>query len=190
MSNETKSELLVLLKQKSVFHGDFTLASGAKSNFYIDCRLTTLDARGAWLVGQVFHSLIRQKEKELGVTIRAVGGLTMGADPIALAVAMVSHWAKDPAPLQAFVVRKQPKGHGQTKQVEGNFQAGDTVVVIDDVITTGESTIKAITAVREAGGTVAFAAVLVDRQGTGRANIEAAGVAVVSAFTKDELLAR
>ena len=112
----------------------------------------------------------------------------MGADPIGLAVGMFSFWVKEAAPLQVFSVRKAPKGHGQTKLIEGNFRKGDTVVVLDDVVTSGESTIAAINAVVKEGGTVAFVAVLVDRQEGGREKIETLGHAVVSLFKRDELL--
>ncbi len=112
----------------------------------------------------------------------------MGADPIGLAVGMFSYWVKDGSPLQVFSVRKSPKGHGQTKLIEGNFRKGDTVVVLDDVVTSGESTTAAINAVVKEGGTVAFVAVLVDRQEGGRERIEALGYRVVSLFVRDELL--
>ena len=183
-----RAELLALLRERSVFTGDFTLASGAKSTYYIDCRLTTLHARGAWLVGHVMRHLITQEISARKASVSAVGGLTMGADPIALAVSLSSYMANPADSLSSFVVRKAPKAHGQTKLIEGNFKAGDSVVVIDDVITTGESTIKAIEAVQQAGGKVAFAAILVDREQGGRQNIEAKGCKVVSAFTKSDLL--
>jgi len=186
--DEAKAALLNLLQKKSVFHGDFTLSSGAKSNYYIDCRLTTFDPEGAWLVGQLMHSLIRNEQTARKVNVVAVGGLTMGADPVALAVGMYSQWAKDASPLQVFSVRKSPKAHGQTKLIEGNFKKGDTVVVIEDVITRGESTIAAINAIEKEGGTVAFVAVLVDRQEGGREKIEAMGHPVFALFTKGELL--
>src|SRR2546425_6730131 len=112
-NDRARAELLELLKQKSVFHGDFALASGAKSNFYFDCRLTTMDPKGAWLVGQLMHSLIRKEETARRLRVDAIGGLTMGADPLALAVAMFSFSAKDATPLRAFSVRKTPKAHGQ-----------------------------------------------------------------------------
>ena len=187
--SKVKDELLSFLKAKSIFLGDFVLSSGAKSNYYIDCRLTTLDPQGAWLVGQVMHSLILQEALSRGVRVDAVGGLTMGADPIALAVGMHSFLAKDTPPWQTFVVRKAPKSHGQTKLIEGNFKPGNSVVVIDDVVTRGDSTIKAIEAVEKEGGKVAFVAVLVDRQEGGRKKIEDLGHRVVSAFVRDELIA-
>lgn len=179
-----KAELLELLKKKSVFHGDFTLASGAKSRFYVDCKLTTFDPRGAWLVGRLMHSLIRREEAVRGLKIDGLGGLTMGSDPIALAVSMVSYSSKDARPLQAFAVRKSPKSHGQTKLIEGNFAKGDTVVVLDDVVTRGESTITAIDAVLKEGGKIPFVAVLIDRQEGGRDKIEARGFPVVSLFNR------
>jgi len=183
-----RSDLLGLLQTKSVFHGNFTLTSGAKSNYYVDCKLTALDPAGAWLIGQAMRSLIRKEEAVSGVKVDAVGGLTMGADPIALATGMYSRFAGDLAPLQVFSVRKTPKAHGQTKLSEGNFRKGDAVAVIDDVITRGESTIAAINAVEKEGGRVAFVAVLVDRQEGGREKIEAMGHRVVALFTKGELL--
>jgi orotate phosphoribosyltransferase len=185
---EAKSKLLSLLREKSVAYGDFTLASGAKSTYYIDCRLTTLDPEGAWLVGQVMHGLIRDEAAARGIRIDAVGGLTMGADPVALSVAMYSFYSKDPQPLGSFVVRKAPKTHGQTKLIEGNFKAGAAVVVLDDVVTRGDSTLSAIKAVVDEGGNVAFVAVLVDRQQGGREKIESLGYRVLSAFQRDDLL--
>jgi orotate phosphoribosyltransferase len=183
-----RAELLGVLRTKSVFHGDFTLSSGAKSKYYVDCRLTTLDARGAWLIGQLMHALVRKEEKSRNLRIDAVGGLTLGADPVALATGMISSWAGDPEPLRIFCVRKAPKAHGQTKLIEGNFKAGDTVVVVDDVVTSGNSTITAIDAVLKEGGRVAFAAVLVDRQEGGREKIEAMGYPLLSLFQRDELM--
>ena len=162
--DQARTELSDLLRTKSVFHGDFTLSSGARSNYYLDCRLTTLDPKGAWLVGQTMHTLIRKEQAARNARLDAVGGLTMGADPIGLAVGMFSYWVKETAPLHVFSVRKAPKGHGQTKLIEGNFRK-----------------------VKE-GGTVAFVAVLVDRQEGGREKIETLGHAVVSLFKRDELL--
>jgi orotate phosphoribosyltransferase len=187
-NDQARTALLALLQRKSVFHGDFTLSSGAKSSYYIDCRLTTFDPEGAWLVGQLMHSLIRKEQAARKAKVDAVGGLTMGADPVALAVGIHSHWAKDASPLQVFAVRKTPKAHGQTKLIEGNFKPGDSVVVIDDVVTRGDSTIAAINAIEKEGGKVAFVAVLVDREEGGRQKIEAMGHPVVALFTKGELL--
>jgi len=187
-NSDARSRLRALLQAKSVFRGDFVLASGARSAYYIDCRLTTLDPEGAWLVGEVMHSIIRAEATALGLQINSVGGLTMGADPIALAVGMYSFSANDTPPLRPFVVRKSPKAHGQAKLIEGNFKAGDLVVVLDDVVTRGESSISAINAVVQEGGRVGFVAVLVDRQEGGRQKIESMGYRVVSAFQRHELV--
>ena len=187
---QARTELMDLLRTKSIFHGDFTLASGAKSNFYFDCRLTTLDPKGAWLIGQLMHSLIRREEASRKLKIDAVGGLTMGADPVALAVTMFSSWAKEGAPLQTFSVRKNPKAHGQTRLIEGNFKKGDTVVVVEDVVTRGDSTIAAINAVVNEGGRVAWVIVLVDRNEGGKAKIEALGYPVFALFERDELIGK
>lgn len=186
--SDPRHELLELVREKSFSTGDFTLASGKKSSYYIDCRLTTLDARGACLIGKVLLAQINAEAAERRVPIDAIGGMTMGADPISVAVSMSSHLAGQQPELQAFVVRKEPKGHGQGKQVEGNFNEGDVVVAIEDVITTGGSTLKAIAAIEREGGKVAFVAVLVDRQEGGREVIEEAGYPVISVFTRDELL--
>jgi orotate phosphoribosyltransferase len=185
---EARGALLRLLKARSVFRGDFTLSSGAKSTYYIDCKLTTLDPEGALLTGQLMHALIQGEQVARNLHLDAVGGLTMGSDPIALAVGMHARRSKDALPLQVFSVRKSPKAYGQTKLVEGNFKKGDSVVVIDDVVTRGESTITAINAVEKEGGKVAFVAVLVDRQEGGRAKIEALGHRVVALFNIGELL--
>jgi orotate phosphoribosyltransferase len=187
-NQKAKSELLSLLQTKSVVHGDFVLSSGVKSKYYVDCKLTTLDPEGGWLVGQVMHSLIQDEALARHVKIDSVGGLTMGADPIAFAVGMYSFSAKDAPLLRPFIVRKTPKSHGRAKLIEGNFKSGDVVVVLDDVVTRGDSTISAINAVVKEGGKVAFVAVLVDRQEGGRQKIEKMGYRVISAFERDELL--
>jgi len=187
-NQQAREQLLALLREKSVSYGDFLLSSGARSKYYIDCRLTTLDSRGAWLVGQVMHELIRRKEKEIGSKISGVGGLTMGADPVALATSMFSYFTNDKPPLQTFSVRKAAKAHGQTKLIEGNFKAGDPVVVIDDVITRGDSTLAAIDALLKEQAKITFVAVLVDRQEGGRQKIEQLGYQVVSAYKKEELI--
>jgi len=185
---EAKTKLLAFLRTHSVFHGDFTLSSGAKSSYYIDCRLTTLNPEGAWLVAEVMHDLIQSEAAALHVKIDAIGGLTLGADPIALAVGMYSCRREGSPRWNTFVVRKAPKGHGQARQIEGNFRSGDTVVVVDDVVTRGESTLTAIRAVESEGGKVAFAAVLVDRGESGREKIESQGYRLVSAFTREQLV--
>ena len=184
--NSAKENLLALLRRKSVMYGDFTLASGKKSDFYCDARLTTLDPRGAIWLGEVAWTLIHEKAAALGVAPVAVGGLTMGADPVALAIGIGS--VRDGgAGLQCFSIRKQAKTHGRAKLVEGNFQAGDSVIVVDDTITTGGSTLEAIDKIRAEGGHVAFALVLVDRSEGGIAAIEATGVPVVAIFSRADI---
>ena len=182
-----KEQLRALLLQRSVCHGEFTLASGAKSDFYVDARVTTLDPRGAGLIGKVGWDLVKDAMARLGQIATAIGGLTLGADPIALSIGMAAQEEDPSTPLQVFIVRKKPKEHGRLKRIEGNFSAGDSVVVVDDVITTGGSTLQAIEAIEEAGGRVAFVVVLVDRQEGGRENIEKRGYRVFSVFTRAEL---
>lgn len=183
-----EQELLDILIRNSVCRGNFTLASGAQSDLYIDARLTTLDPRGARLIGQVGWRLIKENSAKLGGQINAVGGLTMGADPIAVSIGLGALLDDPPVLLQAFVVRKNVKAHGRQKLIEGNFQKGDLVVVIDDVITTGGSTLQAIEALQNAGGRVAFVLVLVDREEGGREAIEKHGHKVVALFTRTDLI--
>jgi len=184
MSN--RENLKTMLLEKSVRTGDFTLASGKKSDLYVDCRVTALDNRAAGWIGEEGWQLVLHKIESENLEVDAIGGMTMGADPISLVVGMAS--SKHQKSLQVFTVRKEPKGHGRGKQIEGNFHEGDKVVVVDDVITTGGSTLKAIEAIRAAGGEVVFCLVLVDREEGGRQAIEADGVPVVSIFTRTELL--
>jgi len=188
--SELKSELLPALAEKSVRRGNFTLVSGAQSDLYVDAKRTTLDPRCALLVGKIGWELIKQTAAERNLRVDAVGGLTMGADPISLSIGIAAY-LDDPANAPRIVnVRKEPKKHGLSKNIEGNFSQGDSVVVIDDVITTGGSTIQAIEKIEADGGKVAFAIVLVDRQEqNGRANIEAHSCPVVAIFTRQDVLA-
>jgi orotate phosphoribosyltransferase len=183
--SHARASLLSLLRRKSVIYGDFTLASGRKSDFYCDARLTTLDPNGAIALGEVGWELVRDRASELGVKPVAIGGLTMGADPVALAIGIGA--ARAGADLQVFSIRKQAKTHGRGKLIEGNFKPGDTVVVVDDTVTTGGSTLEAIEKVRAEGGIVAFALVLVDRGEGGREAIEASGVPVSAIFTRADI---
>jgi len=160
-----RQELLRLLAHKSFKLGDFKLSSGASSDYYIDCRTTTLDARGAQLTGQVFLDEIRQR----GWKAQAVGGLTMGADPIVVAVSVIS------GELSGFLVRKAEKQHGTGQRIEGFRRKAAKVVIVDDVCTTGASTVQAIEAAREFGFEVVGAMCLVERQEAGgRINVEKA----------------
>lgn len=188
--SQLKSDLLLALSEKSVRRGSFTLASGAQSDLYVDAKLTTLDPRCAVLIGKIGWELIKQTAAERKLRVDAVGGLTMGADPIALSVGIAAHLDDASNSLRVFNVRKEPKKYGLTKNIEGNFTAEDSVVVVDDVITTGGSTLQAIEKIEADGGKVAFALVLVDRQEqNGRANIEARGCPVVAIFNRQEVLA-
>jgi orotate phosphoribosyltransferase len=182
---DSRSELLSILCAQSILYGEFTLVSGAKSDFYCDSKQTTLDPRGALLIGEVGAQIVAQQAEDRGLKIDSIGGLTMGADPIALAVGMAS--TRGAAPLQVFCVRKTAKAHGRNRLIEGRFEKGHQVVVVDDVITTGGSTLQAIDAIESEGGKVLMALVLVDRQEGGRAAIEARGIPVHSIFTRQEI---
>lgn len=186
-----RAALLSLIAKLSFRLGDFTLASGAKSDYYIDCRITTLDAEGGRLSGLVFAELIRQHAPHA----QAVGGLTMGADPLVSNTASASAWwhllHPDAPTVQGFLVRKAMKTHGTGRQIEGFVREGAQVVVVDDVCTTGGSTILAIEAVRAAGMQVAAVLCLVDREGGGRAAIEAVigSAPFMSVFTASDVRA-
>ncbi len=174
MPTSDRDALLALLAKLSFRLGDFTLSSGAKSDYYIDCRTTTLAAEGGRLCGILMADLIQQHAPQA----EAVGGLTMGADPLVSNIATASAYfrmAHPEAPLvHGFLVRKAMKAHGTGRQIEGYVREGASVVVVDDVCTTGGSTITAIEAVRAAGMQVAAVLCLVDRQQGGREAIEAA----------------
>src|SRR5216117_2012351 len=152
-------ELRDIIRQKSLRVGDFTLSSGKKSSYYLDCRMTTLDPRGALLIARLILDRIRAEN----IQADAIGGLTMGADPIATAVAVVSGLEAKPIP--AFIVRKEAKGHGTQRSIEGyDGKAGSRVIVVDDVCTTGGSILIAAEKAEEAGYTVAATFCVVDRQ--------------------------
>ena len=173
-----------LLLERSVRRGDFTLSSGARSSYYIDCRLTTMSAEGLALVGRLGLAEIMRA----GWRPKAVGGLTMGADPVAYAIAAASFGTD--FQVDAFSVRKEAKLHGTGQRIEGNFRAGDEVVVVEDVITTGGSAEQAIAAVVSAGGIVLGVLAVVDREEGGKAVLERAGRRVVSLTTATQLAVR
>jgi len=169
-----------MLAHKSFRLGEFQLSSGSTSDYYVDCRVTTLDARGAQLVGEVFLAEIREQ----GWEADAIGGLTMGADPIVVAVAVTT------GTMHGFLVRKAEKQHGTGQRIEGFREKGAQVVIVDDVCTTGSSTVQAIEAAREYGFEVIGVMCLVERQDAhGRPNVEkaAAPANFISIFTATEV---
>jgi orotate phosphoribosyltransferase len=177
-----RARLLAMLTERSYAKKKIVLSSGRESDFYIDCKKTVLTAEGHWLVGKLMFAAVRERFPEaLGV-----GGLTMGADPLASAVSLVSFLGG--APLQAFLVRKEPKGHGTGQWIEGlsSLPQGAKVVVLEDVVTTGASTIKAIERVRAEGLVPVGAITVVDRLEGGREPVEATGVPVVALFTRSD----
>jgi orotate phosphoribosyltransferase len=181
MGNERET-LRELLRARSVRTGDFVLASGARSSYYIDARLTTMSGSGQLLIGRRGLAEIDAQ----GWTPDAVGGLTLGADPVAYAIAHAAAVAG--RAIDAFTVRKQAKEHGTGRLIEGNLRADSRVLIVEDVITSGESALRAIRAVQEAGAHVAGVLCVVDRQEGGRARIEADGHAVAALFTAADLL--
>lgn len=178
--DSARQKLLSTLAQKSFRLGEFQLSSGVTSDYYIDCRTTTLDAKGSKLTGEVFTEEIRQR----GWKARAIGGLTMGADPIVVAVSVVS------GEYEGFLVRKAEKQHGTGQRIEGFREKGARVVIVDDVCTTGASTIQAIEAAREFGFEIVGVMCLVEREeAKGRTNVEkaAAPAPFVSIFTAKDV---
>lgn len=179
-----RQDLLQLLATRSARRGQFTLASGRQSTLYIDARLTTMSPEGLALIGPLALAALEER----GWAIDAVGGLTLGADPIAYAIAYAS--ANGRKPIRAFTVRKEPKSHGAGRLIEGPFQAGDSVAITEDVITTGGSALRAVDAVRAAGGVVVGVIALVDREEGGREALESAGLKVLSLTTASEVVER
>ena len=182
-SPSLEAELLTILVEKSVCHGNFTLASGAQTDLYVDAKLTTSDPRAALLVGRVGWELVKKTAAARNVRVDSIGGLTMGADWMALSIGIAAHLDDPGSDIQTFSVRKSAKKHGRHKRIEGNFSKGDSVVVVDDVFTAGGSTLQAIEAIEEAGGHVAFVLVLVDREEGSREKIQQRGHTVVPIFT-------
>ena len=181
MQDELK-QLRDIIRQKSLRIGDFTLSSGKKSSYYLDCSMTTLDPKGALLIGRLILDRIRREK----IQANAIGGLTMGADPIATAVAVVS--AIEGRPLPAFIVRKETKGHGTQRAIEGwDGKQGSRVIVVDDVCTTGDSILRAADRAEEAGYEVVAAFCVVDRE-EGGTELIAKRYPFYSLFTAKELL--
>jgi orotate phosphoribosyltransferase len=175
-----KERLRQILLEKSVVRGrEFKLASGKTSDFYVDARVTTLDAEGAALCGRIFLDMLG------AFAVEAVGGYSIGADPIVAAIAVCSYLEKKPLP--AFIIRKEEKGHGTRRMIEGNFRPGLRVALFDDVITSGGSIIKGARQVEAEDGRVEVVMAVLDREEGGREAIESHGYKFLSIFTKKDL---
>ncbi|MCU1440874.1 MAG: orotate phosphoribosyltransferase [Rhodoglobus sp.] len=172
---DAKQQLIEYISAEAVFHGEFTLTSGKQASYYVDLRKVSLDHRVAPLIGQVMLDLISPI-----ADVRAVGGMTMGADPVAAAI--LHQGAVRGLAYDAFVVRKEPKDHGRGRQVEGPDLEGQRVIVIEDTSTTGGSPLAAIDALLKVGAEIAAVAVVVDRDTGARERIEAAGYPYLAAI--------
>ncbi len=181
---KARDRLLELLKEKSFRKGKVVLRSGKESDFYIDCKQTSLSAEGHLLIAKLFHHVVRKNFKK----VCAVGGPTLGADPLVSAVATWSALNNDP--LDAFIIRKGAKGHGTGQAIEGlaNVKKGCPVVVMEDVVTTGGSTLRSISRCREAGLNVEGVVALVDRCEGGRQSIEQEGIKLYSLYSREDFL--
>ena len=177
-----RNTLKSMILEKSLKFGDFTLASGKKAAFYLDCRQVTLDSVGAKLIGEGILALLRQ-----GPTLpQAVGGMSIGADPITAAVITVA--AYEDIPMKGFMVRKQSKGHGTNQFVEGPIAAGDHVVIVEDVVTTGGSSLDAIEKAEAIGAVVDGVIAIIDRQEGGAEAFRSRGYSLRSLFTISDFL--
>ena len=178
-----KKRLTELIFEKAFKYSEepvFKLVSGRMSNYYFNCKAVTLHPEGMYLIGNLIYEMI----KDSGA--KAIGGLTLGADPVAYAVSYTSYLKEKP--VETFVVRKSAKSHGTMLWIEGNVREGDKVVIVDDVITTGKSTIEAITRAKEAGLEIVKVIALIDRQEGGRENIEALGYKVDALVLRGEVM--
>jgi orotate phosphoribosyltransferase len=175
--------LLEIIRQRSYEEREVTLASGRKSNFYIDGKQTTLDPEGTYLTGRIFYEMIKGK-------VQAVGGPTLGADPIVAAIALTSF--QEGHPIAAFIIRKEPKGHGKGLWIEGDkaVQRGTRVAIIEDVVTTGGSLLKAIRVAEDHGLKVVQALTLVDREEGGKEELAEAGYTLEAVFTRREIIGK
>lgn len=184
----SRGRLFELLRQRAYREGSVTLASGRTSDFYIDCKQVTLDAEGAWHVGVCLEARVQRYALAHG-PVAAVGGLTLGADPLATAVALVGHVQGRGRP--AFIVRKNPKGHGTGRHLEGTeaLPAASELVVLEDVVTTGGSALEAVRRVREAGFKVRKVLGLVDRQEGGKEAIKREGLDLETVFVRTDFVA-
>ncbi|MEN6373517.1 MAG: orotate phosphoribosyltransferase [Smithella sp.] len=182
--DEMRERLGEIILERSFKYSEnppFTLASGRKSNYYFNCKPTTLDPEGMNLIGAVIFDIVKESD------ITAAGGLTLGADPIANALSVISY--QKGKPIKSFIVRKDVKDHGTKSAIEGSVKAGDRVLIIDDVITTGGSTITAIEQARKAGLIVDRVITLIDREEGGRENIQKHVENIQSILTRTEIMA-
>jgi orotate phosphoribosyltransferase len=181
--DEMKHRLAEIILERSFQYSDdppFTLASGKTSNYYINCKTTTMDPEGMYLIGNILFEML------VDADVSAAGGLTLGADPIANALSLISYQKKKP--IKSFVVRKDAKNHGTKSGIEGNIIPGERVAIIDDVITTGGSTITAIETAREAGLKVDRVIALVDREEGGKENIRKYVERVDAILTRSDIM--
>ncbi len=179
---DEKQALKQIILERSYREGTFKLTSGRMSDFYIDCKQTTLSAQGAYLCGRLFYNMIKDIDG-----ICAVGGMTLGADPLVTAVSIVSYLENAPVP--AFIIRKEPKGHGTGSWIEGksNIPEGGLVALLEDVVTTGGTLIKAIDRTRHEGFKVGAVLTVVDRQEGGAELLKEHGFDLKAIFTRNEL---
>ena len=187
VNTEYKRRLAKILVERSYKEGDFLLASGRRSDYYFDCRVTALHAEGAELIGNLFFEAVSEIIAS-GTPVKGVGGMTMGADPLVSATTVVS--SQKGQPLNGLLVRKESKGHGTNQFVEGlaNFEAGDPVVVLEDVVTTGGSLLKACQRIESAGLKIVAVCCILDREEGGREKLKEAGYELKALFTRRELL--
>lgn len=181
--NDMKERLGEIILERSFKYSEnppFTLASGRQSNFYFNCKPTTLDPEGMNLIGAIIFDMLKDTD------VTAVGGLTLGADPIANALAVISY--QKGKPIKSFIVRKDVKDHGTKSAIEGNVGPGEKIAIIDDVITTGGSTITAIEQARKAGLNVEMVITLIDREEGGRENILKYADKIRSILTRTEVM--
>jgi len=179
---ELKRKLAAILVEKSYKEGDFTLTSGKKSEYYFDCKQTALHPEGSYLLGRLFLDILKEYDM-----VQGVGGMTLGADPLVSSVTVVSHM--EGMPLPGFIVRKKSKGHGTDQFLEGlaNFEPGDKVVLLEDVVTTGGPLVTACQRVKDAGLDIVGVVCVLDREEGGRENLKQAGFELKSIFTRSEL---
>ena len=182
MVGTDRDRLRDLLRERSVRQGDFVLASGARATYYVDARVTTMSGLGQLLIGRLALDAL----DAAGWEPDCVGGLTLGADPVAYSIAHAA--ARAGRTLDAFTVRKEAKAHGTGRRIEGGFRPDGQVVIVEDVVTTGDSALRATQVVEEAGARVIGVIAVVDREDSGRERLERAGYPLISLFTATALL--